>query len=79
MLDLARVGAAGAGQDRAAAMALEQRDAEELLEMLDLVADGGGRDAEFVGALGETAVAGRGLERQQGLERRKPGAARTGR
>ena len=70
MLDLVGVGAPRAGEDRTAGMALEQRDAQELLDLLDLVADGGRRDAQFLGSLGEAAVARCGLEGQQCLERR---------
>ena len=71
MLDLARIGAARAGQDRAAGMALEQRHAQELLELLDLVADRRRRDAQFLGTLSEAAVPRGGFEGQQRLERRQ--------
>jgi hypothetical protein len=50
-------------------VALKQWDAEEFLELLDLVADGGRRDAEFLGALGEAAMTRGCFKRQQRLER----------
>ena len=67
VFDLACVALSGAGQDGAAGAALEQRHAEEFLELLDLVADGGRRHAELRRALGEAAVPAGGLEGLQGL------------
>jgi hypothetical protein len=52
-------------------MALKERDTEEILELLDLVADGGGRHAKLLGAVGKTAMPRGGFERQQSLQRRQ--------
>jgi hypothetical protein len=46
----------------------KQRDAEELLELFDVVAHRGGRQAQFLGCLGETQMLRCKLEHAQGIE-----------
>lgn len=50
----------------------KQFDAKRCLEALDLLADGAGRDAEFVGGAFEAQMARGGLEGAQAVQRRKP-------
>lgn len=69
--DLPGIGLPRLGQDRASGMALEERHAEEVLELVDVVADRGGRDAELLRPETEIAVPGCPLEGEEGLERGK--------
>ena len=55
-----------ARQPHAAAGAQEQRDADLVLKLLDLMADGRRRDRQFLGGLGETQVPGSGVEGLEG-------------
>ena len=56
--------------DRAGA-AMEQRQAELLLQRADLMAERGGRHMQFVGGFGETQMPRDRLEGAQRIERRK--------
>ncbi len=86
-LDARQVGLAGGGERKRLGVAHEQRDAEVLLERLDLVAHGRGRDEELVGRAREAQVPRRDLEGTQRIERgngarhggRIPSGAGTGR
>src|SRR5258708_2793250 len=57
-LDLGGIDAAGIGEHRAAGVPGEDANAEEILELLDVVADRGGRNPELLGGAAEAAVAG---------------------
>ena len=52
--------------------ALEQPDAEVVLQELDLPADGSLRNAQFLGGAGEASEAGDSLENDQAVGRREP-------
>ena len=56
-----------------AAEPVEQRQAEPLLELPDLMADGGLGDVQLLRGLGKGAGAGGGLEAAQGVEGRQAG------
>ena len=58
-------------QHQPAGRAPEQRHAQILLETPNLVADGGGRDAQLTGGLRETRQPGGGLEGTQRGQRRQ--------
>jgi len=62
---------AGVGQLDPSAEAAEERLAGELLHLLDVLADGGGADAQFVGGARETEMPPGGLEGPQRVERRQ--------
>jgi hypothetical protein len=74
MLDFSRVGAPCARQDGATGMALKQPHTEKILQLLDVVADRRGRNAEILGTPREAAVASGGFEGQQRPERRQSGS-----
>ena len=59
------------GQHQRARPALEQGDAQVLLQRPDLPADRRLRDEQLLGRLGEAEVAGRGLEALDQVERRQ--------
>jgi hypothetical protein len=59
----------GFGQSQRAIDAGEQGRAELLLERLDFLADGGLREAELAGGVGEAQVARRRVEAAQQIER----------
>lgn len=69
-LDLAGIEAAGIGEHRAAGVPGEDTNAEEILELVDVVADRGGRHSQFLGGAAEAAVSRRGFECRQRPERR---------
>ena len=58
-----------AGDLEAAWAAHEQRDAQPLLQGFHLMADGGLRDVQLLGGMGEARVTGGGLEGAQGVQR----------
>jgi hypothetical protein len=60
-----------AREAQAPRLAVEQGDAEMVLEELDLAADRGLGDVELLRRAGEIGVPGRGLEHHQGIGRRK--------
>ena len=62
---------AGVGQLDRAGAAVEQREAELLLQRADLVAERGRRHVQLLGRLGEAQVAGDRLEGAQRIERRQ--------
>ena len=69
--DLRVIGTSAGIETHAAMTAVEQRDAEMLLQGPDAVGDGGRGDAEFPGGADEVLVPGRGLEEPQAVERRQ--------
>ena len=69
LLDDRQQAAPGLGQRRLLRLAVEQRDAEEILEPDDVAADRALGDQEALGRGGEAAVPADGLESAQGVER----------
>src|SRR5262249_53481611 len=59
------------GDEEALALAVEQLDAEFLLQRLDLMAHGALGDEQLLGGARETLVAGRGFEGLERVERRQ--------
>ena len=68
-----QVAAAGLGQAQAFGFANKQRAAEVLLQLLDLLANGGLGDVQFVGGAGEAAQARGGFKGAQGIQRGQSG------
>ena len=68
--------APGLGDDQALALAVEQLEAELLLQRLDLVADRALRDEQLLGGAREALVPRGGLEGLQCVERRQARAHR---
>src|SRR5262249_37811380 len=62
------IGATGLRDDEALVLAVEQFDAELLLQRLDLMADGALGQEQLFGRAGETAMAGSSLERPERIE-----------
>ena len=60
-------GLGGVGEEEAARGALEERSADIVLEILDLLRHRAWRHRELVGGAAEVEVAGRGLERPQSV------------
>jgi hypothetical protein len=67
----ALIGAAGLRHHQPVGLALEQRDAEPLLQKMHHPADRGRRDVELEPCGGKTAAARRGLERSDAVEKQK--------
>ena len=68
-----QVAAANFGQAQAFGFADKQRAAEVLLQLFDLLANGGLGDVQLVGGAGEAAQAGRGFKGAQGIQWRQSG------
>ena len=66
----------GIGQACAMAAAVEQLDAEILLELLDRVGNGRGNTMQFLPRGGEAAVTGDGIQNQQCIQRNSHGGCR---
>jgi hypothetical protein len=63
-----QVALAGVGEDERAGLAGEEPGAQPVLQVLDLLADGGRRDAQLLGRLGEAGMPRRRLEGAQPVQ-----------
>lgn len=70
--NLLRVHATGVREDRTSSVTLKQPHAQELLQLLDMVADSGWCDPKLLAGLREASVLRGGAEGKQGLEWRQP-------